>query len=830
MTIATTSNKAQWQGNGSTTVFPFNFEIGNVSQIKLTLTSGGSVTPISPSAFAVSGLGSPSGGTIVYPLSGSPIPQGATLLLVRTVPLQQLTDLQNQSNYFPDAVEGALDYLMMVCQQIASQAAYSIQAPQTDQNPQLVLPSSSGRINMLLGFDDNGNVTVYPITASVGAGNLTAELGANGRPGFKAGTDFAAGTTQSLNLSQAYGSVANVQVFFDGAYVEKDEYQLVNKQITFGSYSGDVFVPSAIPIGTANVDIIGGTTLSLYVPPNGSVGDAQITPGSKLGHISLHFNDVQNLGAVGDGVTNDCNAFASNVPAIFVTPGSADYLVSSNTTVTADLFFLGGVITVPSGITLTINGSIIAPSKVLFQGLGTVVINRGVIDVAWFDGADASAKTAFCLRGVNNTNGTGKTLAYYPPQPNDAWATQSPNGQWGYGWKVASSIRLEQTQNYTVYLTHTCFIATASMDAVFTLGYAGVGSSSNLKADGQIFPLRLKVDGGNGLANWAVRIYGSSHSKFDHVEAYYCGGIAFTPESQMQCSDISVGFLDTGALYQQAVLMDGTYGVNNTITDIEVGFVNSTGFSNGHAADSVVKIGSNTNGISVRKVSHRAVVSGVGGAFQDATEAVVLITNGGSMGSTLVSPRYGINIGPVLNGSATLTAEAVVVADASSGAAAKMTGITLDAGSQVDGTPPGGATISLNYTSGAVVQGMPGASTTNSAQIVAVNSTCVDTQIYGVAPSQVSDAGTNTLVNGRNHGAITSIAAPGSGVAWVNNNHFRVKFQIQGATTITNVVYTRGGTSLTVANSGTAGWWEVAPGDNIAISYTGSPSFNVVPI
>lgn len=531
---------------------------------------------------------------------------------------------------------------------------------------------------------------------------------------------------------------------------------------------------------------------------------------------------VRDQGAVGDGLTNDSAAFASAVPTMLVPSSASDYLISVNTLVTADLIFAGGVITVNTGITLTIDGSIIAPSKVLFQGLGTVVINRGIIDVAWFDGTDASTKTSFCLRGIQNTNGTGKVLAYYPPQPGDSWATQSANLQWGYGWKVTAPIALEQTQNFTVYLTYTSFIATAAMDAIFTLGKAGA------KADGQCFPVRLKTDGGNGLANWGVRIYGSSHSYFPHCEFYYSGGMAMTPNGVMQASDITIGFVDTGALYNQAILMDGTFGVNNTITDIEIGFVSSTGFVSGHAADSVVKIGSNCNGISVRKVSHRAVA----GSFVDAATGVVFINNGGTLGSNIVSCRYGINVGPVLNGSLTQTAECVVTADSSSGAAARMTGITIDAGSQNDtGSPPGGATISLSYANGAVIQGMPMASSTNSDQKITVNSTCSDTQIYGVKPSQVIDAGVDTLINGHNYTAITSIGAPGSGVGFVNTHHFPLLLQLTGATAITTVTYTRGGTTVTIASSaGTAGAWLVAAGDTLTVTYTGSPTFSYIPV
>jgi hypothetical protein len=276
MTIATTSNKATWQGNGAATVFPFNFEVGSVSQITLTLTAGGSVTTIPSSSYTASGLGSPGGGTITYPLSGSPIPTGSVLTLVRTVPLQQLTDLINQSNYFPDAVEGALDYEMMALQQISGQVAQSLQTPQSDPPLNLIFPSSSARSNTIAGFDPSGNVTTYPISASIGAGNLTAELGAAGTPGFKAGVDFVAGTTTTLNLSKAYGSVANVFVAFDGTYQAKGTYQIVDTQIIFNA---------PIPSYTQNVDVVGGTTLSLYVPPNGSVGDAQLQWGGILWRV-----------------------------------------------------------------------------------------------------------------------------------------------------------------------------------------------------------------------------------------------------------------------------------------------------------------------------------------------------------------------------------------------------------------------------------------------------------------------------------------------------------------------------------------------------------------
>src|SRR6516225_1856674 len=276
MTISTVTNRAQWSGNGAATVFSFSFEIESASQAYLYLTSGGTTTLIASNLYTLSGLGSETGGTVTYPLTGSPIASGSTLTLVRVVALQQLTDLVNQSNYFPNQVEEEFDYLMMALQQIALQAQFSIQAPVFDSSPSMTLPAAAARASMVLAFDANGNVSLVPLSSNVGAGNMIAELGSNGLPGFKAGTDFVAGTTTFLNLSRSYGSVANVFVAFDGVYQERDSYVIAGARVIFGSWSGATFTPAAIPVGVNNVDVIGGSTVALNIPAAQSVGPTQL--------------------------------------------------------------------------------------------------------------------------------------------------------------------------------------------------------------------------------------------------------------------------------------------------------------------------------------------------------------------------------------------------------------------------------------------------------------------------------------------------------------------------------------------------------------------------
>jgi hypothetical protein len=281
VTLATTSNTVVAQGNGLTTSFDFTFPVPLASELFVYYTTTAGVTSLLPSnSYTVTGIGTDDGGAVTYPVSGGPIPQGSYLTIQRIVPYQQLTSLVNQSGYYPNVVENALDYLTMQTQQLAQGLQLSLQVPLAASSANLVLPSASARAGQLVGFDSNGNAITYPLPASVGAGNMTAEPGSNGRPGFKSGADFTGGTTTTLTLSQSYGTVANVLVAFDGVYVEKDSYTLNGDQITFGSWSGSTFTPSPIPNGVQNVDVVGGTTLSAYVPGIGSVTAQSLAAGA----------------------------------------------------------------------------------------------------------------------------------------------------------------------------------------------------------------------------------------------------------------------------------------------------------------------------------------------------------------------------------------------------------------------------------------------------------------------------------------------------------------------------------------------------------------------
>lgn len=114
-------------GNGARTVFQFSFIADSAADIFVIYTnaSGVSVT-IPPAQYSVS-INAPltgqlwgQGGSVTYPLSGSPIASGTSLTISRILPLQQLTEISNQGNFYTQVTETALDTLEMQIQQVSA--------------------------------------------------------------------------------------------------------------------------------------------------------------------------------------------------------------------------------------------------------------------------------------------------------------------------------------------------------------------------------------------------------------------------------------------------------------------------------------------------------------------------------------------------------------------------------------------------------------------------------------------------------------------------------------------------------------------------------------
>ncbi|MGC9966392.1 MAG: hypothetical protein ABSE08_13400 [Syntrophobacteraceae bacterium] len=118
--LTTTQSYVQYQGNGVTTVFPYNFPIPAAGDLVVSVTDN-NVSPavstvLQATQYSVTGIGSPAGGNVTY----LTLPSGWTITIQRIVAFQQNTSLTNQGALYPAVVEGALDYLTMAMQQLAA--------------------------------------------------------------------------------------------------------------------------------------------------------------------------------------------------------------------------------------------------------------------------------------------------------------------------------------------------------------------------------------------------------------------------------------------------------------------------------------------------------------------------------------------------------------------------------------------------------------------------------------------------------------------------------------------------------------------------------------
>jgi len=127
MTISTSASQVTVLGNGATTSWDFSF-IGDSEEF-ITVTfndTDNTQTVLSTSSYTLV-LNPPAtgslwgvGGTLVYPLVGSPIASGTSLTISRILPYTQVISISNQGDFAPQVIEEMGDTLEMQIQQLAA--------------------------------------------------------------------------------------------------------------------------------------------------------------------------------------------------------------------------------------------------------------------------------------------------------------------------------------------------------------------------------------------------------------------------------------------------------------------------------------------------------------------------------------------------------------------------------------------------------------------------------------------------------------------------------------------------------------------------------------
>lgn len=131
MTVETTTRSVVYKGNGSTTIFPFNFVIptGTLRVSLRDAVSAEILQILTPGSYSVMGLDDPEGGSVVYPLAGNPISSAVKIVIERLVEYKQELNIPAYGGFNPGVLMNQLDRIVMQVQQVAEGVERSLKLP-----------------------------------------------------------------------------------------------------------------------------------------------------------------------------------------------------------------------------------------------------------------------------------------------------------------------------------------------------------------------------------------------------------------------------------------------------------------------------------------------------------------------------------------------------------------------------------------------------------------------------------------------------------------------------------------------------------------------------
>lgn len=159
MTVNTQTVYVLHRGNGAAVTFPYNFRLTEPSMVRVSLRDYNTkeiIRELLHSEYIITGvdLKNYSGGSVTYPIAGTPISSNVEILIERVVTYTQELVLLNEGGFFPEAVEYQFDKIVFQIQQLYLALQVAVKVPVGETPPTFFVTEP----NKLLYLDPAGVV------------------------------------------------------------------------------------------------------------------------------------------------------------------------------------------------------------------------------------------------------------------------------------------------------------------------------------------------------------------------------------------------------------------------------------------------------------------------------------------------------------------------------------------------------------------------------------------------------------------------------------------------------------------------------------------------
>jgi hypothetical protein len=170
-----------YDGNGSATSFPFSFKVFAKADLQIVRLSALDIesTLTLDSDYTVTlnaDQDANPGGTVTYPISGSPLAIGERLTIRGALEIEQQTDFTNQGGFYPQTYEDALDRLTMLVAQVSEENDRAVRAPVSLADVDTALPIPVAGAALVWNEDGTAIVNGVPTESLVALSGYMANV------------------------------------------------------------------------------------------------------------------------------------------------------------------------------------------------------------------------------------------------------------------------------------------------------------------------------------------------------------------------------------------------------------------------------------------------------------------------------------------------------------------------------------------------------------------------------------------------------------------------------------------------------------------------------